>query len=95
MTTTVKSPGSRTGTVVEYRRYDLVKEFVAALGVMLLLTVVLAAVFSSPDKKSITLAQWATDAPNDFVTTAVAELDGSSTSATYGAPYVDDPSAGM
>jgi hypothetical protein len=95
VTTTVSSSGPGTTTPVGYRRYDLVKEFVTALGVMLLLTVVLAAVFSSPDKKSITLAQWATAAPNDFVTTAVAELDGSSGTATYGAPYVNDPSAGM
>lgn len=95
MSTSVRSTGPTTGTPVEYRRYDLVKEFFAALGVMLLLTIVLAAVFSSPDKKSITLAEWATKAPNDFVTTTVAELDGSSTTATYGAPYVDDPSAGM
>jgi hypothetical protein len=82
-------------TTVEYRRYDLVKEFFAALGVMVLLTVVLAAVFGSPDKKSITLAEWAKAAPNDFVATAVAELDYSSGTATYGAPYVDDPSAGQ
>ncbi len=79
----------------EYRRYDLVKEFVAALGVMTLLTVVLAAVFSSPDKHAITLAEWATNAPNDFVATSVSELDGTSDTAAYGAPYTDDPTAGQ
>jgi hypothetical protein len=79
----------------EYRRYDLVKEFLAALGVMTLLTVVLAAVFSSPDKRAISLAEWARDAPNDFVVTAVEELDGTSGTATYGAPYINDPSAGQ
>jgi hypothetical protein len=78
-----------------YRRYDLVKEFVAALAVMALLTVVLAIVFGSPDRKAITLGEWATQDANDFVATTVAELDGSSGTATYGAPYVNDPTAGQ
>jgi hypothetical protein len=78
-----------------YRRYDLVKEFVAALGVMTLLTVVLAVVFGSPDKHAITLAEWARNAPNDFVVTAVSELDGTSGTATYGPPYTNDPTAGQ
>ena len=69
------------------RPYDLVKEFVVALLVVALLTVVLAALFSSPDDKSVSLARWATAAPNDFVATATAELAGTSASATYGAPY--------
>jgi hypothetical protein len=69
------------------RPYDLVKEFVVALGVVVLLTVVLAAVFSSPDEKSITLSDWATKAPNDVVATAAGELAGTTTSAEYGAPY--------
>jgi hypothetical protein len=79
----------------EYRRYDLVKEFVAALGVVILLTVVLAAVFGSPDKPAISLAEWARQAPNDFVATAVAELGGTSDTAGYGAPYTNDPTAGQ
>jgi len=78
-----------------YRRYDLVKEFVVALGVMLLLTVGLAVAFGSPDRKAISLQEWATAAPNDFVVTAVAELDGTSGTATYGAPYTSDTSAGQ
>jgi hypothetical protein len=79
----------------DYRRYDLVKEFLAALAVMTLLTVVLAVVFGSPDKPSISLAEWANNDPNDFVVTTVAELDGTSGTATYGAPYTNDPSAGQ
>jgi hypothetical protein len=79
----------------DYRRYDLVKEFLAALGVMVLLTVILAVAFGSPDRRAISLAEWARQAPNDFVVTAVAELDGSSGTATYGAPYVHDPTAGQ
>ncbi len=69
------------------RPYDLVKEFVVAVLVMGVLTVVLAAVFSSPDRKAITLADWAKAAPADVVATATAELAGTSTSAGYGAPY--------
>jgi hypothetical protein len=69
------------------RPYDLVKEFVIALVVVGALTVVLAAVFSSPDRKAITLAGWANAVPNDVVATATGELAGTTTSAGYGAPY--------
>jgi hypothetical protein len=69
------------------RPYDLVKEFCIALLVMALLTLVLAAVFSSPDEKAITLQSWASAAPNDVVATAAGELAGTTTSASYGAPY--------
>ena len=69
------------------RPYDLVKEFVIALVVMTLLTLLLAAVFSSPDDKAITLQDWANAAPNDVVATAAMELAGTSTTAAYGAPY--------
>src|SRR6516165_2844188 len=69
------------------RPYDLVKEFVIALVVVGTLTVVLAAVFSSPDRKAITLAGWANADPNDVVATATGELAGTTTSAGYGAPY--------
>ena len=44
-------------------------------------TIVLAAVFSSPDRKAITQADWAKAAPADVVATATAELAGRSTSA--------------
>ena len=69
------------------RPYDLVKEFVIALVAMTLLVVVLAAVFSSPDERAITMRDWASAAPNDVVATATGELAGTTTSATYGAPY--------
>jgi len=69
------------------RPYDLVKEFVIALTVVALLTAALAAVFSSPDERSITMAGWAKAAPADVVATATSELAGTSVSATYGAPY--------
>ncbi len=69
------------------RPYDLVKEFLVALLVMSVLTAVLAAVFSSPDEKAISLQGWATSAPNDVVATAVGELAGTTSSAGYGPPY--------
>jgi hypothetical protein len=69
------------------RRYDLVKEFVIALAIMTGLSLVLAGIFSSPDDKAITMAGWAkADAP-DVLATATGELAGTTTSATYGAPY--------
>lgn len=69
------------------RRYDLVKEFVIALGVVSVLSVVAALVFSSPDEPAISLQQWARQAPADVVATAAGELAGTTTSAGYGPPY--------
>ncbi len=69
------------------RPYDLVKEFVIALVAVAVLTAALAAVFSSPDEKAISLSDWAKAAPADVVATATSELAGTSTSAGYGAPY--------
>jgi hypothetical protein len=69
------------------RSYDLVKEFVIALAVVTCLSLLLAAVFSSPDDPSITMSGWAKAAPADVVATATGELAGTTTSATYGPPY--------
>src|SRR6476661_4251694 len=71
------------------RPYDLVKEFVIALLVVAVLTAALAAIFSSPDEKAITMRDWAAAAPNDVVATATGELAGTTTSAGYGPPYND------
>jgi hypothetical protein len=65
----------------------LVKEFVLALGLMTALSLVLAGIFSSPDDPSITMSGWAKADPADVVATAAGELAGTTTSATYGAPY--------
>lgn len=75
------------------REYDLLKEFVVALAVVALLAGGLAALFSSPDEHQVTLASWSTAAPADFVATAATELDGTSGTATYGAPYTHTPDA--
>ncbi|MHB1534442.1 MAG: hypothetical protein ACYC1D_07500 [Acidimicrobiales bacterium] len=69
------------------RHYDIVKEAVIAVAVVALLSVVLAVVFSSPDKRPVTLKAWADAQPVGFVDIAVSELDRTSTSATYGPPY--------
>jgi len=69
------------------RRYDLIREAALATVVALVATAVLAAVLSSPDVGPITIKQWATAAPGDFVGTAAAELAGTSETATYGPPY--------
>jgi hypothetical protein len=77
------------------RRYDLVKEFVVAFVVVAVLAVALSAVFSSPDDHAVTFATWAKADSADFVSTAATELDGTSSTATYGAPYTSTPGAGQ
>ncbi|MFF4501382.1 hypothetical protein [Streptomyces sp. NPDC001401] len=75
------------------RPYDLVKEFTIALVVVALLTAGLAALFSSPDDRPVTLASWSRAAGADFTATAVAELGGTSGTAEYGPPYNHTPDA--
>ena len=70
-----------------YAPYDLIKELCIAIGVIAALAIALAVVFSSPDEKPSTIAQWSRQMPVDFVTTAVKELDGTSGTAEYGPPY--------
>ena len=75
------------------RPYDLIKEFTIALVVVAVLTAALAAVFSSPDVRPVTLASWSRAAGADFTATAVAELGGTSGTAEYGPPYNHTPGA--
>jgi hypothetical protein len=70
-----------------YAPYDLVKELLIAVGVITLLAILLAVLFSSPDDPPSTIAQWSRQMPVDFLTTATAELDGTSGTAEYGPPY--------
>ncbi|HEY1222922.1 MAG TPA: cytochrome B6, partial [Acidimicrobiales bacterium] len=67
--------------------YDIIKEGTIALLVIALLTLILAVVFGSPDEAAITIKSWSNADPIDFATTALSELNGTSTSAAYGAPY--------
>ena len=69
------------------RPYDLVKEFTIALVVVSVLSVGLAALFSSPDERAVTLQDWSMKSPTDFVATTTGELAGTTISAAYGAPY--------
>jgi hypothetical protein len=75
------------------REYDIVKEFVIAIVVVGALVLGLAAVFSSPDDRSLTLKAWAQQTPNDFVATAASELAGTSGTGGYGPPYNSTPDA--
>jgi hypothetical protein len=70
-----------------YQPYDLVKEACIAVGVIALLAIVLSILFSSPDDKPSTIAQWSRTLPVNFVTAAATELDGTSGTAGYGPPY--------
>ena len=69
------------------RHYDIVKEASIAVVIVAVLAVVLAWVLSSPDKPPVTLRQWADAQPAGFAQVAVSELQGTSTSATYGPPF--------
>ena len=71
----------------KYVRYDIVKEFTAAFLVVLLLVLGLSILLSSPDERPVTVRSWSQHAPLDFAQTAIAELDGTSPTATYGPPY--------
>ncbi len=70
-----------------YASYDLVKELCIAVGVLALLAILLSVLFSSPDEKPSTVAQWSRAMPINFVASAAKELDGTSDTAEYGPPY--------
>ncbi|MDQ2902014.1 MAG: cytochrome b N-terminal domain-containing protein [Chloroflexota bacterium] len=67
--------------------YDLIREGLIALLVVFVLTAALAGFLSSPDDPPLTLQQYARQNPVGFVTTAMAELTGTSGIAQYGPPY--------
>jgi hypothetical protein len=58
-----------------------------------LLTVLLSVLFGSPDVPAITIKSWSNAAPVDFATTALSELNGTSLTASYGAPYNIQPAS--
>jgi hypothetical protein len=70
-----------------YAPYDLVKELVVAIAVFVLIAILLTVLFSSPDERPSTIAQWSRQMPVDFAKTATAELGGTSATAEYGPPY--------
>jgi hypothetical protein len=70
-----------------YSPYDIIKEGVIAVVVVSILTILLAVAFGSPDDPSITVKAWSTSDPMDFAATALSELNNTSGTAQYGAPY--------
>ena len=70
-----------------YAPYDLAKEFLIALVVVVILVAGLAVLFGSPDDKPVTVRSWSTADAVDFAQTTATELDGTSGTATYGPPY--------
>ena len=71
----------------KYVPYDIIKEGTIAIIVVGLLVVLLATLFGSPDERAITVKAWSNADPIDFATTALGELNGSTVTAQYGAPY--------
>jgi len=69
------------------KRYDILKEGSIATLVILVLTVGLASLLSSPDVPPVTVRSWTQVAPADFLATSATELNGTSETATYGPPY--------
>lgn len=76
------------------RKYDIVKEGAIAVTVVSLLVLSFSLFFGSPDEKPLTFKGWATSNSDNFYATAASELAGTSTTATYGAPY-NKGSAGL
>ena len=69
--------------------YDIVKEALVATGIVLVLVVVLAVLFSSPDDPPMTIRQVAQESPVTFLSVAIGDLDGTGDIASYGPPYND------
>jgi hypothetical protein len=70
-----------------YAPYDLVKELCIAIAAIGLLAIALTILFSSPDDRPSTIAQWSRQQPVNFLAAAAKELNGTSDTAEYGPPY--------
>jgi len=73
--------------------YDLIKEMFVALGIMGVLVLLLAAVFSTPDVPALTAKQVVQQAPGLLVQTALEDLSQQDPISTYGPPYSNTPGA--
>src|ERR1700686_1395841 len=67
--------------------YDLIKEGLVALVLILVLVCGLAPWLSSPDDPPLTVQHVAASDPITFLQTALGELNGTDTISTYGPPY--------
>ena len=89
----VREPYTKGMTQEQYYRgvrmipYDLLREVAIAGVVVLVLVLVFASVFSSPDDRPLTMQGVAQSDPVGFVTVSLSELAGNSVIATYGPPY--------
>jgi hypothetical protein len=70
-----------------YYPYDIVKEGVIALVVVVALVLGLSVLFGSPDEHQRTLRDWALADPADFAGTAFTEMNYTSGTGSYGPPY--------
>ncbi|WP_054971177.1 hypothetical protein [Alicyclobacillus ferrooxydans] len=82
-------PAKITKTNADYPQtpYDLIREMFIALGVIGVLVLLCAAIFSTPDVPALTAKQVATQAPQLFIQTALDDLSGQDAISTYGPPY--------
>ena len=89
----VREPYTKGMTQDQYYRgvrmipYDLLREVAIAGVVVMVLVLVFASVFSSPDDKPLTMQGVAQSNPVGFVTVSLSELAGNSVIAQYGPPY--------
>jgi hypothetical protein len=72
---------------IPQKPYDLLKEALIVLGVIALVTLLLAAVFSSPDFPTVTAKDVAVNQPVAYVETCANILAGNSGIQDYGPPY--------
>lgn len=73
--------------------YDLVREMFTALGIIGVLIVILAAIFSTPDVPALTAKQVTVQDPKLLVQTALDDLSQQDPISTYGPPYNNTPGA--
>jgi len=86
------TPSARYLKDIPHKPYDLVKELVIIFGVVLLMLIILAAVFKSPDYPTITGADVAKHQPVAYLKTALDILAGNASIQDYGPPYNSDTS---
>lgn len=75
---------------VPMKPYDLIREGVIMFGVILVLVVILAVVFSSPDYPTVKAQDVANIQPVAFLQTSANILGGNSSLQAYGPPYTND-----
>lgn len=81
------SKNSRRRWVGPVERYDILKEGTIIFVILALAVVLLSFVFGAPKVPGVTFKMWANNAPVDFATTTLTELNKTSETATYGPPY--------